>query len=74
MHSEVEINGLITGRSRHASPMQDIFFEFISPIFGDHKRDNDLHLVYHFSRVVFFFQVRCMKGKITFLAETLGLG
>jgi len=50
--------------------MQDIFFEFISPSFGDHKRDNDLHLVYLFSMVVFFFQVRCTKGKITFLAET----
>ena len=43
--------------------MQDIFFKFISPIFGHHKREHDLHLVYLFSMVVFFFQVRCMKEK-----------
>ena len=54
--------------------MQDIFFKFISPIFGHHKREHDLHLVCLFSMVVFFFQVRCMKDKITFQAETLGLG
>ena len=54
--------------------MQDIFWKFISPIFGHHKREHDLHLVYLFSMVVFFFQVRCMKEKITFQAETLGLG
>ena len=54
--------------------MQDIFWKFISPIFGHHKREHDLHLVYFFSMVVFFFQVRCMKEKITFQAETLGLG
>ena len=53
--------------------MQDIFLKFISPIFGHHKREHDLHLVYLFSMVVFFFQVRCMKEKITFQAETLGL-
>ena len=54
--------------------VQDIFWKFISPIFGHHKREHDLHLVYFFSMVVFFFQVRCMKEKITFQAETLGLG
>ena len=54
--------------------MQDIFWKFISPIFGHHKREHDLHLVYLFPMVVFFFQVRCMKEKITFQAETLGLG